>query len=207
VAAAAEKRVPQGVAPPMVGGRRSDDPAVVVGVFRFDEKQLADHTLFDQALGGDETRRIAADLPDHQPGLAGALGGDHGLAVSDGQGHRLFAKDMLTPGQGGHGHLPVQLVRRADHDSVDRVVVQQLAVVLVHLVRAELLSRALRLGQVKVANGRQPGVRVIPDGSHVGSGHTAGRDHPVADTLSHLLTPSALIIADRALKMRPARRR
>ncbi len=65
---------------------------------------------------------IPAPLADHSEGFSGGCrGSDHGVAVRDGEGHRLFDEDVAAGLCGLDGDLPVGRVGRDDEDGLDPV--------------------------------------------------------------------------------------
>ena len=137
---------------PQLAALGREDAPVVVGVEEQPVLHVAAGHVVDLAelaaahpLAGLDRERVEADVVVDARGLPRVLAGEgHELGrLLRGHGQRLLAQHVLAGLERGLRHLEVQLVRRADVDRLDRLVVEQL------LQRAVGLRCADRRGELR----------------------------------------------------------
>ena len=104
---------------------------------------VTDHALVEQLLRAAVDGVKAHVVADHKVLAVELGGGDHGLALGQRDGHGLFAQDVLARIEGVGGDLRVAAVVHTDGHRVDRGVVEQVEIGVVHLaavLRGDLLS-------------------------------------------------------------------
>ena len=113
---------PPGQRPPRIGGVAGEEDAAHVG----DPAEPAAGDQLTDVLDGRRVPVVEADRGDHP----GRLGGPrHRLGLVEAAADGLLDPEVLARLGGGHPHLRVQEVGRADRDDVDLGVRQHLAVV------------------------------------------------------------------------------
>ncbi len=148
---------------------------------------VVDH-FFGLGDGGDAAVVVANHVDD-----AGFLGGgDHLLALLDGEGEGFFAKDVFAGLGGGDGDFGVGIVGGVDVDDVDVGGIDDFAPVGGGAFPAKLGTGGFEGGEVAAANGvefdaglEREEVRGLTPGVGVGLAHEAVTDHSDAEFLVH----------------------
>ena len=152
---------------------RAEDP---------DHPDVTDPARLDDGLGG-HRRRPEPVLRDHGESDAGGIGGgDHGIGIGPGVGHRLLDEHVLARARRGLGEWPMLGDRRGDHDGVDVVATEER----VHVERVDAVLGGQVRGAAAAGDGHQARLGdVTGDDPGPGLAHEPGPDDPECDGLGH----------------------
>ncbi len=132
---------------------------------------------------------VLAAIGDHQLALRLLAGGDHGFAVGNRSGHRLFAQHMLAGLEAANGVFGVHAVGQHDVNDVDVGIVLQLVVglVAVDVLRVDAITRAELGGLFGMPGNERDGLGMLAQGKRrkdLVDGERAESDDRVAELLA-----------------------
>src|SRR5262245_39216376 len=144
----------------------------------FNQKDIAQCSLFDEALGADVLGGEEEFFGVHHFHPSLASGSDDGVGVLQGEAERLLADDVLTGARGVDADLCVKVVRYADRDHIEIVELEELVIITEMAGNAELIGQ--RATSLRAGRGDGDDLRVGNIGERLGMEMTdeAGANDP-----------------------------
>lgn len=157
---------------------------VIVGVFRFDQEEIADEAVVDELLGQGESGCKPADLAYHKRRLRFVRRPDYRFDIIHRQGQRFLAQHVFARAQRGDAVFTMERIRRG-HGNDIQIFAEQVFIPHRCPRHAVLLGHLFHARFVCITHDRDFGVWILLIGRHM------RRAHPQPDyaCLEHTIGP------------------